>query len=140
MCRMQTPNLYDVGTFSSSHSPQIGRFTRPWPSQEQQAMATMACTLVQQPLARSVPLRTPANANAAANSKPSQLPCRTFEKVSAFFGASLGTRFAFRGAVTTRVAEKRRKRVGVIRAKRMASSEDVATRAPDFEVRLRIRL
>lgn len=100
------------------------------------AMA-MASTLVQ-PLYCSTPaFQSALTRSPAAPSTSSKLTSWNVKRTSAFFGDSFYTRFAFRGAVKWRVAEERsmrRKAVGVVQAKRMESSADVATRAPDFQV------
>ncbi|KAG0553767.1 hypothetical protein KC19_12G037200 [Ceratodon purpureus] len=92
-------------------------------------MAVMATTLVQ-PLARATALYRPAAASLGA----SNLSSPKLQKFSSFFGASFGSKFTFRGGVTKLGAERRRTRVGVVQAKRMESSGNVATRAPDFEL------
>ncbi|XP_024357173.1 uncharacterized protein [Physcomitrium patens] len=97
----------------------------------------MASTLVQ-PLYCSTPaFQSALTRSPAAPSTSSKLTSWNVKRTSAFFGDSFYTRFAFRGAVKWRVAEERsmrRKAVGVVQAKRMESSADVATRAPDFQL------
>lgn len=98
------------------------------------AMATVVTTLTQ-PLACAMPLSARALTNAAAPSATLKTPLRSCQKFSAFLNGSFGSRFAFRGHLTKRVAENRtQRRKLVVQAKRMTSSENVVTRAPDFEV------
>lgn len=100
-------------------------------------MAAMATTPVL-PFSSSFPLCRSAVASAAGFPRSSKLSSRKFAKFSsAFFGDSFDSQFAFCGPRTRRVSEEKTKRklVGVVQAKRMASSESVTTRAPDFQVR-----